>query len=63
MTFHHFHPLAEVDLRFFIFFFFFLNDYYSETNLVLNRKVFICVLTYFSYFLFGGFLGIVYEPL
>jgi hypothetical protein len=56
-TFHHLHPLAEVDLPRFV------DDFHLKTNLVLDREAFIFALTHSPCLSFNGPLGMVYELL
>ncbi len=51
----HFHPLAEVDLSFFV------NDFHLEMDFVLNREAFISTLTCLPCCSFDDPLGMVYE--
>jgi hypothetical protein len=53
----HLHPLAEVDL------FFFVDNFYLETNLVLDREAFISMLPCSPRLSFGSPSGMVYELL
>jgi hypothetical protein len=56
-TFHHFHPLDEVDLPRFV------DDFHLKMNLVLDREALIFALTHSPHLSFNGPLGMVYELL
>jgi hypothetical protein len=57
LAFCHFHPLAEVDLAFFV------NDFHLEMDHVLDKEAFIYVLPRFPCLSFDGPLRMVYELL
>jgi len=56
-TFHHFHPLVEVDLPPFV------DDFNLEMDLVLDREAFIYVLTHSPHLSSDSPLNMVYELL
>jgi hypothetical protein len=55
MDLHHFHLLVEVDLPLFV------DDFYLETDFVLDKKVFIYALAHSPHLSFSSLLGMVYE--
>ncbi len=54
-TFHHFHPLVEVDFPPFV------NDFHLEIDCILDRNTFIFISTRSPCFSFGSPSGMVYE--
>jgi hypothetical protein len=55
MTFHHFHPLAEVDLPLFV------KDFHPEMDFVLDKETFIYALTRSPHLSSGSLSSMVYE--
>jgi len=55
MTFHHFHPLAEVDLPLFV------KDFHPEMDFVLDKETFIYALTCSPHLSSGSLSSMVYE--
>jgi hypothetical protein len=55
MTFHHFYPLAEVDLPPFV------EDFHPKMDFFLDRETFIYVLTRSPHLSSGSLSNIVYE--
>jgi hypothetical protein len=56
-TFHHLHPLAEVDFTLFV------NDFHLKMNFILDKMAFIFTLACSPCFLFNNPLGMLYELL